>query len=101
MEVDARVVSIYGSFSAAYAAQNQVVSINRGRAHGVEEGHVLALIRDSSTRIDKTDESRPQIRLPGEPNGLMLVFKTFDKVSYALVLDIVDGVKVGDHFSNP
>ena len=31
----------------------------------------------------------------------MMVFKTFDKVSYALVLDIVDGVKVGDHFSNP
>ncbi len=95
-----QIVSVYGN-AVRYAAQNQVVSINRGRFHGVEEGHVLALIRDSSTRIDKTDESRPQIRLPGEPNGLMMVFKTFDKVSYALVLDIVDGVKVGDQFSNP
>ncbi len=95
-----QIVSVYGN-AVRYAAQNQVVSINRGKEHGVEPGHVLALMRDTSTRIDKTDESRPQIRLPGEPNGLMMVFKTFDKVSYALVLDIVDGVKVGDQFSNP
>lgn len=95
-----QIVSVYGS-AVRYAAQNQVVSINRGRAHGVEPGHVLALVRDASTQVDKTDDSRPKIRLPGEPNGLMMVFKTFDKVSYALVLDIVDGVKVGDRFTNP
>jgi LysM repeat protein len=95
-----QIVSVYGN-AVRYAAQNQVVSINRGREHGVEPGHVLALVRDSSTQIDKTDESRPTIRLPGEPNGLMMVFKTFDKVSYALVLDISDGVKVGDRFTNP
>ena len=95
-----QIVSVYGN-AVRYAAQNQVVSINRGREHGMEAGHVLALVRDTSTQVDKTDESRPQIRLPGEPNGLMMVFKTFDKVSYALVLDIVDGVKVGDRFTNP
>ena len=95
-----QIVSVYGN-AVRYAAQNQVVSINRGREHGVEPGHVLALIRDANTVVDKTDESRPQLRLPGEPNGLMMVFKTFDKVSYALVLDIVDGVKVGDRFNSP
>ena len=95
-----QIVSVYGS-AVRYAAQNQVVSINRGKLQGVEPGHVLALVRDSSTQIDKTDDSRPQIRLPGEPNGLMMVFKVFDKVSYALVLDIVDGVKIGDRFTNP
>jgi hypothetical protein len=31
----------------------------------------------------------------------MMVFRTFDKVSYALVLQITDGVKVGDRFTNP
>jgi hypothetical protein len=62
---------------------------------------VLALVRDSSTLVDKTDASRPQLRLPGEFNGLMMVFRTFDKVSYALVLDIQDGVKIGDRFTNP
>lgn len=94
------VVSVYGN-AVRYAAQNQVVAINRGKAHGLEDGHVLALVRDSSTLIDKTDDSRPQLRLPGEFNGLMMVFRTFDKVSYALVLEIQDGVKIGDRFTSP
>lgn len=67
----------------------------------MENGHVLALLRDTSQIVDKTDESRPTMRLPGERNGLMMVFRTFDKVSYALVLEINDGVKVGDRFVNP
>jgi LysM repeat protein len=94
------IVSVYGN-AVRYAAQNQVVAINRGKVHGVEDGHVLALVRDSNTLTDKTDDSRPQLRLPGESNGLMMVFRTFDKVSYAVVLDIQDGVKIGDRFTNP
>ncbi|WP_439586421.1 LysM peptidoglycan-binding domain-containing protein [Hydrogenophaga sp.] len=95
-----QVVSVYGN-AVNYAAQNQVVTINRGRAHGLERGHVLALQREANTLTDTTDQARPQIRLPGERNGLMMVFRTFDKVSYALVLQISTGVKVGDRFSNP
>ena len=95
-----QIVSVYGN-AVRYAAQNQVVAINRGRAHGLERGHVLALQRESSLVTDTTDQSRPQLRLPGERNGLMMVFRTFDKVSYALVLQITDGVKVGDRFTNP
>ena len=34
-------------------------------------------------------------------DGLMMVFRTFDRVSYALVLEIGDGVKVGDRFISP
>ena len=94
------IVSVYGN-AVRYAAQNQVVAINRGKVHGLEDGHVLALVRDSNTLTDKTDDSRPQLRLPGESNGLMMVFRTFDKVSYAVVLDIQDGVKIGDRFTNP
>jgi hypothetical protein len=30
-----------------------------------------------------------------------MVFRTFDRVSYALVLEITDGVRVGDHLTNP
>jgi hypothetical protein len=95
-----QIVSVYGN-AVRYAAQNQVVTINRGRAHGIERGHVLALQRESSLVTDTTDQTRPQLRLPGERNGLMMVFRTFDKVSYALVLQITDGVKVGDRFVNP
>jgi hypothetical protein len=95
-----QIVSVYGN-AVRYAAQNQVVTINRGRAHGIERGHVLALQKESGQFTDTTDQTRPQVRLPGERNGLMMVFRTFDKVSYALVLQITDGVKVGDRFVNP
>jgi len=95
-----QIVSVYGN-AVRFASQNQVVAINRGREHGVENGHVLALLRDTNLVTDKTDDSRPMLRLPGERNGLMMVFRTFDKVSYALILQIHDGVKVGDRFVNP
>ena len=41
------------------------------------------------------------MKLPDERNGLLMVFRTFDRLSYALVLDITDGVKVGDRLVTP
>ncbi len=99
-EITGAVVKVYGN-AVTFAAQNQVVAINRGSSHGVERGHVFALQRETARLADRTDNSRPMMRLPGERNGLMMVFRTFDKVSYALVLEIGDGVKVGDRFTNP
>ena len=98
--LEGRVVSVSGN-AVTFAAQNQVVVINRGTAHGVERGHVLALQRGSAAITDKTDAARPTLQLPGERNGLMMVFRTFEQLSYALVLEITDGVKVGDRFTSP
>ena len=99
-DMSGQIVSIYGN-GVRYAAQNQVVAINRGSSQGVANGQVFAVLRDAESFVDKTDDSRPTLRLPGERNGLMMVFRTFDKVSYALVLQISDGVKVGDRFISP
>lgn len=98
--VDARIVSIYGS-AVVNAAQNQVVTLNRGSSDGMESGHVLAILKDGVRLVDKTDATLPQIKLPDERNGLLMVFKTFERLSYGLVLDITSGVKVGDHLVNP
>ncbi len=100
LPVDARIVSVYGS-AVVNAAQNQVVVINRGTRDGIESGHVLAILKDGARLIDKTDEARTPLKLPDERNGLLMVFRTFDKLSYALVLEITDGVKVGDRLVNP
>ena len=99
-KVDARIVSVYGS-AVVNAAQNQVVAINRGSRDGIERGHVLAILKDGERLIDKTDTARAQMKLPDERNGLLMVFKTFERLSYALVLDITDGVKVGDRLISP
>ncbi|MBL8338501.1 MAG: LysM peptidoglycan-binding domain-containing protein [Rhodoferax sp.] len=98
--VDARIVSVYGS-AVVNAAQNQVVTINKGSKDGIERGHVLAIQKFGERLVDKTDPNRAQMKLPDERNGLLMVFRTFDRLSYALVLDIVDGVQVGDRLINP
>lgn len=98
--VDARIVSVYGS-AVVNAAQNQVVVINRGARDGIENGHVLAILQDGARLVDKTDPALPTIKLPDERNGLLMVFRTFDKVSYALILEITTGVKIGDRLVNP
>lgn len=98
--VDARIVSVYGS-AVANAAQNQVVAINRGSRDGIESGHVLAILKDGARVIDKTDAKRTELKLPDERNGLLMVFRTFDRVSYGLIMEISSGVRVGDRLVNP
>ena len=99
-KVDGRIVSVYGS-AVVNAAQNQVVVINRGARDGMERGLVLAILKDGQRLVDKTDPAKAALKLPDERNGLLMVFRTFDRLSYALVLDIRDGVKIGDHLINP
>ena len=99
-KVDARIVSVYGS-AVVNAAQNQVVVINRGTRDGLESGHVMAILKDGARLVDKTDAARIEMKLPDERNGLLMVFRTFEKLSYALILEITDGAKVGDRLVNP
>ena len=99
--VNARVVSIYGSTPVAVAGQNQVIAINMGTAQGMEPGHVLTLPTQGDRVRDTTAEGKPTIKLPSEHNGLAMVFLTFERVSYALLLDVRTGVRVGDRLVNP
>ncbi|RYG12138.1 MAG: LysM domain-containing protein [Burkholderiales bacterium] len=99
--IDGNVVSMYGD-AVGLAGQNQVVVINKGTAHGIESGHVLAILKSGAQLLDRTQASgRDRIKLPDERNGLLMVFRPFEKLSYALVLEITDGVQIGDRVANP
>jgi LysM domain len=98
--VEARIVSVYGS-AVANVAQNQVVVINRGTKDGMERGHVLAIQTNGERVVDKTGTSFQDIKLPDERNGLLMVFRPFERVSYALVLQATEAVRVGDWLINP
>nr|WP_240939270.1 LysM domain-containing protein [Diaphorobacter sp. HDW4A] len=100
-DVDARVVSIYGSSTVTNAGQNQVVAINRGTNDGLEPGMILTVLTKGDRIRDKTDDRRTMIKLPSEANGMAMVFRTFDNVSYALLLQVRYGVAVGDRMVNP
>ncbi len=97
--VDGRIVSIYGD--GLRAGQNQVVAINRGKRDGIERGHVLALWRRGVDAVDRTGETKVAMRLPDERHGMLFVFRTFERVSYALILTVQEPVRAGDRFTQP
>ncbi len=97
--VDGRIVAIYGD--GLRAGQNQVVAINRGKRDGMERGHVLALWRGGSLAVDSTGAKKTDMRLPDERHGVLFVFRVFDRVSYALIVNVQDPVRAGDRFTQP
>ncbi|WP_348014595.1 LysM peptidoglycan-binding domain-containing protein [Rhodoferax sp.] len=99
--VDARIVSVYGSTSIANAAQYQIVVINKGTKDGIERGHVLSLLSAGANMVDSTDATKTRIQLPDEQNGLLMVFRPFERLSYGLILEIKTGVKIGDRLTTP
>jgi nucleoid-associated protein YgaU len=85
-----------------------VVAINRGAKHGLEPGHVLAIHRSFTVERDRSTgpfymgEKRPEpIQLPEERYGLMMVFRVFENLSYALTLQAERPVGVGDVVTQP
>jgi hypothetical protein len=99
--VEGSIVSVYGD-AVKIAGQNQVVVINKGKADGIDTGHVLAILKDGARVDDRSvTAERANLKLPDERNGLLMVFRPFDRLSYALVLEITDAVKIGDRVVNP
>jgi hypothetical protein len=95
--------------------QYQIVAINRGLRDGINNGTVLAIdragdsVRDvygngaTMTRKMHTVGSSfaKRVKLPDERTGTMLVFRTFDRMSYALILGATDTIRLNDVVHNP
>lgn len=96
--VEARIVSIYGGVN--QAGQNQIVTINRGKGHGLDVGTVLELSRFGRTILDRTDEKK-LVKLPDHQYGNLFVFRVFNNISYGLVMQVNDTVQIGDNAKSP
>ena len=94
--------------------QYEVVAINRGAHHGLEPGSVLAIDTAGDTVLDLYRGGKnigdtsgagtsfaPKVKLPDERSGTALVFKVFDRVSYALIVGASDTIRTGDVVHNP
>lgn len=104
-QVRGRVMSIYGGLgTVGEAGPHSIITINRGRANGLEVGHVLALYSAGGVVRDVSKNSRARdsnIKLPDERSGLVFVFRVFDRVSYALVMHVTRPVSPLDVVQNP
>ncbi|MDR0588245.1 MAG: LysM peptidoglycan-binding domain-containing protein [Burkholderiales bacterium] len=98
--------------------RSDIVTLDQGAQQGVEVGHVLAVYRHYKPVADPRPNSNSEqfiqgedatvvykqgkaIKIPDERIGLLMVFRVFEKASYAILLNMTDPAKVGDYAKNP
>lgn len=89
-----RIIRVNDSISGA--AKGNVISINLGTAQGAKPGDILAVYQRGVLVQDNIGGQGTPVRLPNEKTGLVMVFKTFDNISYAYVLESEVPLKTGD-----
>jgi hypothetical protein len=94
-DLNGHIISIYDGVS--QIGQYQIVVLSRGAREGLEPGHVLSVYQTGETIKDLVTEDRHDVvTLPDEYAGVAMVFKTFEKVSYAIVMKATRAIHVGD-----
>jgi hypothetical protein len=76
-----------------------VVAINRGNRDGLQSGDTLAIFKRGELVKDRVASER--VRLPDERIGLLMVFDTYEKMSFALVMEADRQIDLGDLLRNP
>jgi hypothetical protein len=108
VRTDGRIMAV--SNGVTIIGQYEVVVINRGAGDGLAPGNVLAvfhagdLVRDTVNRGFLNGMTRlhaPKVRLPDERIGTFMVFKTFDHMSYGLIMEATNVIRVADLVENP
>jgi len=108
MKINGRIMAV--SDGVTVIGQYQVVVINRGARDGLAPGNVLAVfglggyVRDTVSKGYLGGMSRlgtKNVRLPDERTGTFMVFKTFDQISYGLIMEAKNIIRVEDLVENP
>ena len=97
--IKAKVLAMYDGVS--FGGPQFVIALNRGKADGLEPGHVLAADLAGADVVNRYDGDRTNYKLPDARNGLVFVFRVFDRISYALIMNATHPVVVGDTLRTP
>jgi|GEM_PF-1095662 len=82
-----------------YIGRHTIVALDVGRTNGITPGTVLALDAAPAQVTDPVEGDT--VSLAAQPGGLAMVFESFERVSYALVLEASRPLEVGDGVSTP
>ncbi|MFM2397546.1 MAG: hypothetical protein RLZZ144_796 [Pseudomonadota bacterium] len=96
--INAQIISIYGGM--AQVGKNAVITLNKGQREGLENGHILALYKRGE-KIKQANWFKADTVLPDHRFGLVIVFRVFEKVSYALILQSELPVNLQDGLRTP
>ncbi len=101
-DIDGRIISVLDGVS--MIGQFQVIVLNRGARDGLEPGDVLSVYQTGESIPDSTRNRgffNEEVRLPDELAGTTMVFRVFDRMSYALVMEATREMRVLDTVRNP
>jgi len=96
-DITGRIIHVIGGL--AMIGQYQIVVLNRGDRDGLEVGHVLSVWQAGEKIKDRTKGGR--VRLPDEPAGTLMVFKTYDRISYGLIMEATTDIHIYDKVKTP
>ena len=98
--VSGEIVALVDSISKSGAFQT--IAINLGNRDGVESGNILRIRRNGDIIPDK-NEKDPQftVKLPDEQIGMAMVIRSFEKLSYALIMEADMPISIQDYVESP
>ena len=98
-DIKGQIMDVFNGVS--LIGQHMVVVLNRGEDHGLAPGHVLAVMQKGARVYDSKALLFSSVDLPDERAGIMMVFKTYKEMSYALIMEANRAMHVNDRFENP
>ena len=80
-----------------------MVVVNLGKRNGIEPGTVLAINQAGRSIVDRDHrkDQNKEVTLPTERAGTMMIFRSFDKVSYGLIMESGRSMRIGDYVAAP
>lgn len=109
IDVDGRIISVVDGVS--LIGQYQVVVLNRGARNGLAPGDVLSVFQTGEEIRDRYASGGflgssslmggEKVKLPDEEAGTVMVFKVYDRIGYALVMEATSDIHVLDTIRNP
>ena len=99
-EVRGEIVSLVNAIS--QLGRYQTISINLGQRDGIETGNLLRIKKVGSVIRDLEEEDPDfRVKLPDEKTGIVMVVRTFEKMSYGLVMEADRPVSIEDYVESP
>jgi LysM repeat protein len=97
VNIDGRIIFVVGGVT--QIGQYMVVVMNRGSGNGLSVGDVLTVFQAGEVVKDRVRGG--DVKLPDEAAGTVMVFKTYDRISYGLVMESTDAIHLNDAIRNP
>ncbi|MDH3534376.1 MAG: LysM peptidoglycan-binding domain-containing protein [Gammaproteobacteria bacterium] len=99
-EVSGSIVALLDAIS--QTGVYQTIAINLGQRDGIESGNLLKIVRTGEIIPDKAEPDPDfRVKLPDERVGMAMVIRSFEKMSFALIMEAEVPITIKDYVESP